>query len=81
EEIYAAWDATEKGSELQGEWNDLFIAYEKQWPELAAEFTRRMKGELPVDWKDSMRKYVRELQAHPAALATRQVSQNCLNFL
>ncbi|HIE9047065.1 TPA: transketolase [Klebsiella variicola subsp. variicola] len=81
EEIYAAWDATEKGSELQGEWNDLFIAYEKQWPELAAEFTRRMKGELPVDWKDGMQKYVRELQAHPAALATRQVSQNCLNFL
>lgn len=78
-EIYAAWDATEKGAQVQQEWDALFANYAKQWPELAAEFTRRMKGDLPADWAENMQKYVHDLQSHPAALATRQVSQKCLN--
>ncbi|EFN7668354.1 transketolase [Escherichia coli] len=78
-EIYAAWDATEKGAQVQQEWDALFADYAKQWPELAAEFTRRMKGGLPAGWAENMQKYVHDLQSHPAALATRQVSQKCLN--
>ncbi|HFO8909338.1 TPA: transketolase [Escherichia coli] len=78
-EIYAAWDATEKGAQVQQEWDALFADYAKQWPELAVEFTRRMKGDLPAGWVENMQKYVHDLQSHPAALATRQVSQKCLN--
>lgn len=78
-EIYADWDATEKGAQVQQEWDALFADYAKQWPELAAEFTRRMKGDLPAGWVENMQKYVHDLQSHPAALATRQVSQKCLN--
>ncbi|HAN3398410.1 TPA: transketolase [Escherichia coli] len=78
-EIYAEWDATEKGAQVQQEWDALFADYVKQWPELAAEFTRRMKGDLPAGWVENMQKYVHDLQSHPAALATRQVSQKCLN--
>ncbi|HAN9262918.1 TPA: transketolase [Escherichia coli] len=78
-EIYAAWDAAEKGAQVQQEWDALFADYAKQWPELAAEFTRRMKGDLPAGWAENMQKYVHDLQSHPAALATRQVSQKCLN--
>lgn len=78
-EINAAWDATEKGAQVQQEWDALFADYAKQWPELAAEFTRRMKGDLPAGWVENMQKYVHDLQSHPAALATRQVSQKCLN--
>ncbi|EML4651442.1 transketolase [Escherichia coli] len=78
-EIYAAWDATEKDAQVQQEWDALFADYAKQWPELAAEFTRRMKGDLPAGWAENMQKYVHDLQSHPAALATRQVSQKCLN--
>lgn len=78
-EIYAAWDATEKGAQVQQEWDALFADYAKQWPELAAEFTRRMKGDLPAGWAENMQKYVHDLQSHPAALATRQVSQKYLN--
>ena len=78
-EIYAAWDAPEKGAQVQQEWDALFADYAKQWPELAAEFTRRMKGDLPAGWVENMQKYVHDLQSHPAALATRQVSQKCLN--
>ena len=78
-EIYAEWDATEKGAQVQQEWDALFADSAKQWPELAAEFTRRMKGDLPAGWVENMQKYVHDLQSHPAALATRQVSQKCLN--
>ena len=78
-EIYAEWDATEKGAQVQQEWDALFADYAKQWPELAAGFTRRMKGDLPAGWVENMQKYVHDLQSHPAALATRQVSQKCLN--
>ena len=78
-EIYAEWDATEKGAQVQQEWDALFADYAKQWPELAAEFTRRMKGDLPAGWVENMQKYVHDLQSHPASLATRQVSQKCLN--
>ncbi|MFU0921874.1 transketolase [Kluyvera sichuanensis] len=79
-DIYAAWDATEKGAQDEQAWEALFADYALQWPELAAEFVRRMKGELPVQWAENIQHYINELQANPASLATRQVSQNCLNF-
>lgn len=77
--IYDAWDATEKGASDQKQWEELFADYSKKWPELAGEFLRRMKGELPASWEEDMKKYILNLQSHPAALATRQVSQRCLN--
>lgn len=80
DDVYAAWDATEKGAQDEQAWDALFADYALQWPELAAEFLRRMKGELPTQWAEKMQLYIDELQANPASLATRQVSQNCLNF-
>ncbi|WP_393969526.1 transketolase [Kluyvera intermedia] len=80
-DIYDAWDATQKGAQDQQAWDALFADYAQQWPELAAEFTRRMKGELPAEWAENIQQYVHDLQENPAALATRQVSQKCLNFL
>lgn len=77
--IYKAWDATEKGAADQLKWEELFNTYNKKWPALASEFVRRMKGELPTDWREDMKHYILNLQDNPAALATRQVSQNCLN--
>lgn len=79
-DIYAAWDATEKGAQDEQAWEAVFADYALQWPELAAEFVRRMKGELPVQWAENIKHYIDDLQANPASLATRQVSQNCLNF-
>jgi transketolase len=80
-DIYNAWDATEKGASDQEQWEELFASYRNQWPELAGEFVRRMKSELPTGWEEDMKKYILNLQTHPAALATRQVSQKCLNHL
>ena len=50
EEIYKAWDQTERGSKLEHKWNELFAAYEKAYPSEAAELKRRLNGELPSDW-------------------------------
>ncbi|ADU70525.1 transketolase [Pantoea sp. At-9b] len=77
--IYQAWDATEQGAKNQQEWDHLFATYQQRWPELAAEFSRRMQGELPANWAADMDNYIAALQAAPANLATRQVSQKCLN--
>lgn len=77
--IYKAWDAKEQGSSNEKSWNQLFAHYQQEWPELAGEFNRRMSGELPKAWADNMNQYIAQLQANPASLATRQVSQKCLN--
>ncbi|WP_338563669.1 transketolase [Erwinia sp. E_sp_B04_7] len=78
-DIYKEWDATEQGASNEQQWSELFAGYQQEWPELAAEFTRRMSGELPDSWSEEMDQYIAKLQANPANLATRQVSQKCLN--
>ncbi|MDO6928535.1 transketolase, partial [Acinetobacter baumannii] len=60
-------------------WNEKFAAYQQQFPELAAELTRRMNGALPEDFAAIARDYVAKLQAEPAKIASRKASQNALN--
>ncbi|HER34868.1 MAG TPA: transketolase, partial [Halothiobacillaceae bacterium] len=50
DEVYAGWDATEKGAKAEAEWNETFAAYEKAFPAEAAELNRRLAGELPADF-------------------------------
>lgn len=78
-DIYADWDAKAKGNAQQQEWQQLFARYAAAFPELAAEFSRRIAGELPADWADKSQGYINELQANPANIATRKASQNALN--
>ncbi|MBZ4784882.1 transketolase, partial [Salmonella enterica subsp. enterica serovar Typhimurium] len=78
-EIYRAWDGREKGEKAQQQWQEKFAAYEKAYPELAAEFTRRMSGGLPEAWESATQKFINDLQANPAKIATRKASQNTLN--
>lgn len=80
-EIYHAWDARERGEKAQQHWKDNFAAYEKAHPELAAEFKRRLGGELPENWGKITQAYIDKLQAEPAKIATRKASQNALNTL
>ena len=77
-DIYAQWDAKEAGKAKESAWNDKFAAYAKAHPELAAEFERRMAGELPADWEAQSQKFIEELQAKPANIASRKASQNSL---
>ncbi len=79
EDVYAKWDATARGQNQQSDWLIKFTEYQMHYPELAAEFERRMKGELPADWSEKTETYIAELQANPANPATRKASQNALN--
>ncbi|WMN59143.1 transketolase [Pseudoalteromonas xiamenensis] len=79
EDVYAKWDATSRGQQAQSHWLIKFTQYQLEYPELAAEFERRMKNELPVDWKEKSDAYIASLQANPANPATRKASQNALN--
>ncbi|NQY18542.1 transketolase [Alteromonas sp.] len=79
DDIYAGWDGKDKGSKTESAWNDAFAAYEAAYPELAAEFKRRVNGELPADFSDKADAIIAELQANPQNIASRKASQNALN--
>lgn len=79
DDIYAGWDGKDKGSKAESAWNDAFAAYEAAYPELAAEFKRRVNGELPADFSDKADAIIADLQANPQNIASRKASQNALN--
>ncbi|WP_323643829.1 transketolase [Pectobacterium carotovorum] len=77
-DIYAAWDAKPAGQRKEAAWDEAFAAYASAYPELAAEFTRRTSGELPTNWQADAQKFIDDLQANPAKIASRKASQNAL---
>jgi transketolase len=78
-EIYAGWDARAAGAKREAEWNALFAKYQTAYPDLAAEFSRRLARELPADWQAHADAYVRKLQADGPAVASRKASQMALD--
>ena len=77
--VYAGWDAKEKGAAAEQGWNDKFAAYKAAHPAEAAEFERRMAGELPADWSDKANAFIAEVDAKAEKIASRKASQNSLN--
>lgn len=78
DDIYAAWDAKERGEKLESEWNKTFAAYEAAHPELAAEYKRRMKGELPANWSNIVKDYIASCNDKAETIASRKASQNAI---
>ncbi len=78
DDVYAGWDAKEKGNTAEAAWNTKFAAYEKEYPELAAEFKRRMAGDLPANWQAAADALIAEANSKQETLATRQASQKCI---
>ncbi|OCP67065.1 transketolase [Vibrio parahaemolyticus] len=78
QEVYAEWSAKETGAAKEAAWNEKFAAYEAAYPELAAEFKRRVNGELPAEWEEKASQTIADLQANPANIASRKASQNAL---
>ncbi|MCQ4311383.1 transketolase [Pseudomonas stutzeri] len=78
-DIYAEWDAKQKGADAENEWNKRFSAYEAEFPALASEFKRRMAGELPEDFAEKASDFIREVATKGETIASRKASQNCLN--
>ncbi len=81
EDIKSAWSAIEKGAGAEQAWQSTFDAYSAANPEKAAEFTRRLNGELPANWAEETTKLVKQADAAAATLATRKASLNALNQL
>ncbi|MGQ7959763.1 transketolase [Pseudomonas sp. SP16.1] len=78
-EIYAEWDAREAGAAAEAEWNQRFASYAAAYPELAAEFKRRIKGELPADFAEKAAAYIKDVAEKGETIASRKASQNALN--
>ncbi|MEO7198619.1 MAG: transketolase [Dokdonella sp.] len=78
EDIYTSWDARARGAASEAEWNVLFERYRSAEPALAAEFERRMRGDLPDDFAEQAMAYVRKLQADGPVVASRKASQMAL---
>jgi transketolase len=76
--VAAAWDARRQGSALEAEWNRRFERYSAAWPDLAAEFIRRARGELPAGFAATADALVAAVASKGEALATRKASQNAL---
>ena len=80
-DIYAGWDAKAKGTEAEKSWDAKFAAYAAEYPELAAEFKRRMAGDLPANWKAVTDAMIAETNEAAANLASRQASQKTIAAL
>ena len=79
DEIRSGWDARERGAQREAQWRERFAAYRAAFPQLAAEYERRMQGELPANWHAIVRDYVAQSAQATGSLATRQASQQALN--
>ncbi|TYW39732.1 transketolase [Vibrio cholerae] len=77
-DIYAAWDAKQAGASKEAAWDEKFAAYAKAYPAEAAEYKRRVAGELPANWEAATSEIIANLQANPANIASRKASQNAL---
>ncbi|MDM0020021.1 transketolase [Variovorax saccharolyticus] len=76
--VYEEWDAKAAGAKNEAAWNDKFEAYAKEFPDLAAEFTRRMKGELPKNFHQTAFDTVVAAHTKAETVASRKASQLAL---
>lgn len=81
QDIYEAWDCRKKGADAEAAWKKLFDAYQNKYPDLAAEFKRRMAGELPADWSRIKEGLSRMAADKKDKAATRVDSRECLEYL
>jgi transketolase len=79
--IYEAWDQKQKGADAQAAWDELFAGYRAQYPELATEFERRMKGELPGQFEEALAAAIASNVDKKETIATRKASQNAIQAL
>ncbi len=78
-DIYAGWDARQRGAEAEAAWQFSMDAYAEAHPELAAELRRRLAGDLPAEFSEQADAYIGACQVAGESIASRKASQNCLN--
>lgn len=78
EEIYEGWNAQEKGKAAEAAWDEAFAKYAEEYPDLAADLSRRVKGDLPADFAEKANAFIAQCQADAKEVATRKASQLCI---
>ena len=81
QDVYDGWNQKDKGDVREQEWNAKFDAYAKEFPEMAAEFKRRMSNELPADWEKQSNALINDANNAAEKVATRKASQNVITAL
>ncbi|HEY1290302.1 MAG TPA: transketolase [Burkholderiales bacterium] len=81
EAVRAGWDAREAGKKAEKKWAKVASSYQKQFPEEAAEFQRRVATALPPEFDSRLASLIEELNSKGETLATRKASQNVLEVL
>ncbi len=80
EQAYAAWDAKAAGAAAEADWSERFAAYKAAFPELAAEFARRVKGDLPAGFAQTAVDAVIDAHRKAESVASRKASQLALEI-
>ncbi|MDE2427685.1 MAG: transketolase [Burkholderiales bacterium] len=78
DDVYAAWDAKADGAKNEADWNTQFAAYTAQFPQKAAELTRRMNGDLPANFDEVVANAIASCVEKKENIATRKASQNAI---
>jgi len=81
DDVYAGWSAKDKGAASEQAWNDKMASYKGAHPELAAEFERRMAGELTSGWDAKADAYIMAVNDKAESIASRKASQNTISGL
>lgn len=81
ENIYKGWDAREKGQKLEDDWNNAYLAYHEDYPELSDELNRRLRGDLPKDFNQKIAALIAEFVEEGVTVASRKASQMVLERL
>ena len=79
--LYEEWSCVEQGGAAQAAWQARFDAYESAFPDLAAEYLRRMSGRLPTGWDAGIRDLAASAQKEMQSLETRKSSQACIGAI
>ena len=77
-DVYAAWDARAQGAKLEAQWQTKFNGYQKQFPDLASEYVRRMAGDLPAQWQTHVAAFISGVSSKAETVATRKASQQTI---
>ena len=80
EDVYEFWNATEQGSSLNLDWDNLMSSYEEKYPEKSKELNRRINADLPQSFENDFDKFLAECDKNNSAMATRKASKACLDF-
>ena len=80
-EVYDAWDGRAKGKKIEAEWDQKLNEYTKKYPSEAAEFKRRIAGDLPANWREHVEKTITQVNEKAETIASRKASQNSIEAL